>query len=235
MGAITNDRRTTGRRPGWLPASLLALLLPLAAGCTGEPAGGTPSATPPAASSSGPSTGPSGPTSGPSTAPGPAPTSTPAVGPAAPPAPTGTAAVVDPADPAAPAAVLVRVRAADRGAYDRVVLDFDRPFGGYSVQYVDEVTEDPTGDPVPVAGGAALLVVVQGATLDNAFQVTDGVPRATYGGPRRVPVGLPAVQEVVDAGDFEAVLSLAVGTARTTGFRVLRLTGPDRLVIDVAH
>lgn len=151
------------------------------------------------------------------------------------PAPTNTDPVTDPAGPTAPAAVLKNIRWADRGSYDRVVLDFSGEFGGYTVQYVDALTEDPTGDPVDVAGGAVLAVVVQGATRNNAFQTSDTTPLSTYGGPDSVSPNLANVKEVADAGDFEAVLSFGVGVDHKAGFKVLKLTGPDRLVIDVAH
>jgi hypothetical protein len=155
--------------------------------------------------------------------------------PAGEPAPTSTQGVTDPAGPTAPAAVLKVIRTADRGTYDRVVLEFTAPFGGYTVQYVDELTEDPTGDPVDLAGTAVLAVVVQGATMNNAFQTSDTTPLETYPGPRRVSPNLPNVKEVADAGDFEAVLSFGIGLDTKAGFRVLKLSDPARLVVDVAH
>jgi hypothetical protein len=155
--------------------------------------------------------------------------------PAPEPAPTSTLDVTDPAGPTAPAAVLAVIRTADRGAYDRVVLEFTGTFGGYSVGYVDELTEDPTGDPVDLAGNAILAVSIQGATMNNAFQTDDTVPLQTYPGPKRVSPNLPNVKDVADAGDFEAVLSLGVGLDHKAGFRVLKLADPARLVIDVAH
>lgn len=185
--------------------------------------GGT-TTTPPAPTTTDPSTG-----AGDETSPA-APGTTPAE-----PAPTNTDPVTDPAGPTAPAAVLKNIRWADRGTYDRVVLDFSGSFGGYTVQYVPELTEDPTGDPVPLAGGAVLAVVVQGATRNNAFQTSDTTPLSTYGGPDKVVPGLASVKEVADAGDFEAVLTFGIGVDHTAGFKVFKLTGPDRLVIDVAH
>jgi hypothetical protein len=151
------------------------------------------------------------------------------------PAPTGTDPVIDPSGPTAPAAVLANVRWSDRGTYDRLVLDFTGPFGGYQVQYVDSLTEDPTGDPVELAGDAVLAVSIQGATRNNAFQTSDTTPLETYGGPARVAPGLPNLKEVADAGDFEAVLSFGIGLDHKAGFKVMHLTGPERLVIDVAH
>jgi hypothetical protein len=151
------------------------------------------------------------------------------------PAPTGTDPVTDTSPMTAPAAVLANVRWSDRGTYDRLVLDFTGPFGGYQVQYVDSLTEDPTGDPVELAGGAVLAVSIQGATRNNAFQTSDTTPLKTYGGPARVAPNLPNLKEVADAGDFEAVLSFGIGLDHEAGFKVMHLTGPERLVVDVAH
>ena len=45
----------------------------------------------------------------------------------------------------------------------------------------------------------------------------------------------PNLRQVKLAGDFEGVVSFGLGLRRKTGFRVFRLTGPTRIVIDVAH
>jgi hypothetical protein len=37
------------------------------------------------------------------------------------------------------------------------------------------------------------------------------------------------------AGDFEGVVTFGLGLKRRTGFRVFRLTGPARVVVDVRH
>lgn len=134
-----------------------------------------------------------------------------------------------------PAAVLTAVRVADQGSFDRLVLQFDRPISGYRVGYVPAVDEDPSGRPVPLQGTAFLRIVVQGATADNAYQAGGDIPHASYPGPRTLTPGLPAIRQVADAGDFESVLSFGVGLAHRTGFRVSRLDGPARLVLDVAH
>lgn len=156
-------------------------------------------------------------------------------GPAAEPAPTNMSPLSDPSGPTAPAGVLTAVRWADRGGYDRVVLDFGGPVGGWTVQYVDTLTEDPTGSPVTLAGDAVLAVSIQGATRNNAFQTSDTTALQTYPGPRRLRPGLSNVLELADAGDFEAVLTVGIGVRRRAGFRVLHLTGPERIVVDVAH
>jgi hypothetical protein len=42
------------------------------------------------------------------------------------------------------------------------------------------------------------------------------------------------LRQVKGAGDFEGTVSFGLGLASTSGFRVFTLSGPDRLVVDVA-
>jgi hypothetical protein len=53
------------------------------------------------------------------------------------------------------------------------------------------------------------------------------------GVPSDVKPNLPAIREVAQIGNFERVVSYGVGLATRACFRVLELTGPTRLVIDV--
>jgi hypothetical protein len=126
--------------------------------------------------------------------------------------------------------VLTSIRIAPHADFDRVVLQFDGT-ARYGVRYVQQLTRDPSGAPVHLDGGAFLEVTLQGATLDDSFQ---GGTR-TYTGPEQVAPALTAVREVAVTGDFEAVLSFGIGVQEKTGFRTLALSGPSRLVIDIAH
>lgn len=138
--------------------------------------------------------------------------------------------VVEGLEGATRTAVLDEVRTGAHEGYDRVVLQLDGPVSGYVVRYVDELTADPEGGPVEHGGDAALQVVLMGATLDTAFQ---GDTRR-YEGPATLDAGLGAVKDVVQAGDFEATLSLGIGVARRAPFSVQYLEDPARLVVDVA-
>ena len=53
------------------------------------------------------------------------------------------------------------------------------------------------------------------------------------GAPTDIEPNLPAIREVAQIGNFERVVSYGVGMATRACFRVLELTGPTRLVIDV--
>ena len=61
--------------------------------------------------------------------------------------------------------------------------------------------------------------------------VQDGSPTIS---PRRFSTGLTAVKEVVQAGDFEAVVTYGIGVDRKRPIKVSTLSNPSRLVIDVS-
>ena len=156
----------------------------------------------------------------------------------APPAtPTTTPAVAPPIStpPVEPRAYLTDVQVtAATGAGSRVVFEFDPVVPGYTIDFAQRpVAEDGSGDEVAVEGEALLSVRLEnasGARIDGE-QVTP-----TYTGPDRVAAtGDPAVvTEVVDAGDFEGVVTWVIGLRqRVTGVSVSVVSGPSRLVIDV--
>lgn len=201
-----------------------AVLLGVLTGCGGQGAGraadpatatatasAPSSAAPPAESPAGPpAASPSGPAGEP-------------LGP-----PTGTDEVKVERSPEEPPLV-TGVRYAGHAGYDRVVIDLKGEKTGYTVRWVEQLVQDGSGDPIPVRGGAYLLV----ALFPAAAHTESG--EATWG---REPVrqaDLTNVRSVVKAGDFEGVVSVGIVLDRKAGFRVLELSGPPRLVIDVAH
>lgn len=125
------------------------------------------------------------------------------------------------------APTLTDVRAGGHTGFDRVVFEFRGAVPTHRVRYVDQLTQDGSGRPVSVAGAADLEVVFQGA---NAHQ-QDGAPTIS---PRRFSTGLPAVKEVAQIGDFEAVVSYGIGVDRKRPLKVSTLSNPSRLVIDVS-
>ncbi|GAA3990442.1 hypothetical protein GCM10022247_06500 [Allokutzneria multivorans] len=165
----------------------------------------------------------------------------------APPAPTpaptpaastaSTAAPSSPSTVAAPegAAVLSSVRVGSHPGHDRIVFEFNGTPPTYDHSFVDRVTQDGSGAPVPLQGKAFLQLTLHGATTDNSFQVTDPARALRYDGPRRLTPALAVVQEVAQAGDFEADLSFGIGLNRRTPPRVSVLTGPTRVILDLDH
>ncbi|MFP5375543.1 MAG: hypothetical protein ACLGIO_02015, partial [Acidimicrobiia bacterium] len=127
----------------------------------------------------------------------------------------------------------VTAQATDGGG-TRVVFEFDPVVPGYTIDYAERpVTEDGSGDEVPVEGEALLAVRMENAA---GARIDGEAVTPTYTGPDRVAAaGTPsAVIEVVDAGDFEGVVTWVLGLRhRADAVSVSRLTGPPRLVIDV--
>jgi hypothetical protein len=107
--------------------------------------------------------------------------------------------------------------------WDRVVFRATRPIDHWEVRYVTQVTMDGSGNPVPLLGAADIQVVLWSTDWMNHRSVQ----------PNLKP-GFPALRQVAGAGEFEAVATYGIGQQRKAGFRAFTLTGPDRLVIDVA-
>ena len=131
-------------------------------------------------------------------------------------------------------ALLQQVRVGNNPGFERIVFEFKgSSMPGYRVQWVDPpITADGSGEPVEVKGEAFLEIVMQPASgVDlSAPQLT-----IVYDGPDRIPVAgqTSLITDLVRTGDFEAVLSWAAGTTERVPFRVLRLTDPTRIVIDL--
>ncbi len=126
--------------------------------------------------------------------------------------------------------LLDRVAVGRHPGYDRVVFQFrTEGLPGYRVEYVQPpLTEDGSGDPVDVAGNAFVVVRMEPA---SGFDVSSGEGELVYKGPKRLP-GAAIVKEVVRTGDFEAVLSWAVGLEAKVPFRVTTAASPSRLIVD---
>jgi hypothetical protein len=125
---------------------------------------------------------------------------------------------------------LKQIRTGQHGSYERLVLEFTAPYGAVKVGYVPVVRQDPSNRIVPMRGRSFLQIVIHEAVATYA-----ATPITPYAGPSTVTPGYPTLEQVSISGDFEAVLSFGIGLSRTAGFRVQRLTAPERLVLDVAE
>lgn len=148
------------------------------------------------------------------------------------PAPTSVtpvtgAATVPPWDPHPP--TLVGVRTGLHEQYDRTVFDFTGGTPGYRVEYGPLVAEG-TGTPIPVAGAATLRVVFTGAYPYDVATRTPTIDLTRVYDPR-----LPTLRQIRSGGASEGYISFGLGLADRVGFRVLRLTDPPRIAVDVAH
>ena len=139
-------------------------------------------------------------------------------------------------------APLYLVRAARQECSDRVVFHLNGPEPvGYSVRYVALVSEDGSGRPVPVAGGAALQVVINAPALgQDSHGYVDKVlaePRADFYSPAQL-AGWSSLREIRYAGSFEGQTTIAVGVRARVPFHVFTVvdsSGDYRsLVLDIA-
>ncbi|TME22313.1 MAG: hypothetical protein E6I68_09255 [Chloroflexi bacterium] len=116
------------------------------------------------------------------------------------------------------------IRVAHHNGYDRLVFDF--PGNAVLPQYQltrqgsSSFVRDPSGLRSILEGSAGIRAVFQNTELAT------GVPNDLK--PR-----LPEIREIANIGNFERVVSYGVGLKTAACFRVLELSGPTRLVIDV--
>jgi hypothetical protein len=122
------------------------------------------------------------------------------------------------------------VRIGTHEDYDRITFQFDAGIPQYQIEAATPpFFADPSGLPLEVAGSAFWRIALIGGT-----RVTpDGV--ATYSGATNFVAGFPALVQLKEGGDFEAVSTWYVGLTDTSCIRVLALSAPDRLVIDIQH
>lgn len=126
--------------------------------------------------------------------------------------------------------VVEDVRVGPQEQFDRVVFDLSGSGTvGWRVEYTDEPAQDGSGAPVDLAGDHVLAVHLQGIGLPE--------PGSTAYDPGELLVpgtDLRVVTEVLRLAPFEGQLNAFIGTRAEQPFRVFRLSGPERLVVDVA-
>ncbi|HEV1997728.1 MAG TPA: hypothetical protein VGR61_06320 [Candidatus Dormibacteraeota bacterium] len=131
---------------------------------------------------------------------------------------------------------LTAVRVAHQAGFDRVTFEFAGPgIPPYTLtrQAGTRFYQDASGMPVDVRGNNGMKVVFHGASE------RDSNGNSTYTGSNDIVLApaagsANAVAEVRQVGDFERVLSWAMGlSARPACSRILELGSPSRLVIDV--
>jgi hypothetical protein len=138
---------------------------------------------------------------------------------------------------------LYLTRAGQHPCYDRVVFDLNGPQPvGYAARYVPVVAADPSGRPVPVAGGAVLQVTVRAPIFGTDDQGHQPWRRAPAVGEALVAPsqisGWTSLRAVSFAGSFEGQSTIAVGVRQQLPFRVLVTSGSlgyQHVVVDIAH
>jgi hypothetical protein len=125
---------------------------------------------------------------------------------------------------------LTGVRVGEHPGFDRVVFEFAKDVPGYTVKYVElPVLEDGSGEPVDLPDADTAVKIV--FTPASGFDMDAG--EATYTGPKTVTNDKTVeITGVVSSGDFESLLSWAVGLHDEVPFKVTKLDSPARLVVD---
>jgi hypothetical protein len=129
-------------------------------------------------------------------------------------------------------------RAGQHACFDRFVVDLNG-YGpgatGYDVRYVDQVTQDGSGQIVPLRGGAKLQIVIKAPAYDPSGELV-----WDFDNPNEAAdvTGFSTFRQVAYAGSFEGQTTIGLGVRARLPIRVFRLNGPQtgqRIVIDVAH
>jgi hypothetical protein len=116
----------------------------------------------------------------------------------------------------APDVLVDRVRTGRHPGYDRLVFDIRgaaRPT--FAARYTGR--------------GSTIEVTFTGVGSPTSS------PHASYAGPSRIAVGLPALRTVTLTVVGAGLMRVTVNTAHRHGFRVLTLGSPTRVVLDIAH
>jgi hypothetical protein len=140
-------------------------------------------------------------------------------------------------------AALYLVRVGQHDCYDRVVFNINDPGDvGYSVRYVDVVGEDASGIARPVAGAAALEVVVRAPAvgLDDHGYVGKSLAKPGQDFYTAAQLaGWRSLRQVRYAGSFEGQTTIAVGVRARVPFRAFTLLDSQdhitRVVLDIAR
>jgi hypothetical protein len=116
------------------------------------------------------------------------------------------------------------VRFAHHDGYDRLVIGFatsnSMPEYRLTQQNSATFTQDASSRPVTLEGSAGIRAVLRNSDI-------------VAGAPGDQKAGLPELREVANIGNFERVVSYGIGLKDAACFRVIELSSPTRLVIDI--
>ena len=114
--------------------------------------------------------------------------------------------------------------------YDRISIDFQGQAPAVRARYVDQVIQDGSGAQMTLPGGAYLqLTFTPAAAHNESGAASADVPRGVQA------TGYPGLKSYVMNGDFEAVLSVALGQSSKAGFKINRIErgGNSTIYVDV--
>ena len=110
---------------------------------------------------------------------------------------------------------------AEAPGFDRIVFDFSGGIPSYDLTRQESPTfvKDASGQSVTLDGSAGIKLIFRDADVQGVAD--DQKPN------------LPAVREIAQLGNFERVLSYGIGLSSSQCVRVLELSSPSRLAVDV--
>lgn len=127
-------------------------------------------------------------------------------------------------------AQIADVRVGTHDGYDRIVFEFASGIPQTVIQAVlPPFYQDPSGLPLAVSGTAFLKVTMTGGTK---VSLGGGL---TYAGSTNFHAAFAQLVQLIEGGDFEAISTWYLGLNGGGCIRVLTLTGPSRVVIDIEH
>lgn len=127
-------------------------------------------------------------------------------------------------------AQLADVRIGAHEGYDRITFEFVQGIPQFSIDAATPpLLQDGSGLELEVDGNVFWQVLLQGGTK---LSPEGGI---TYDGPTDFHAGYDKLVELREGGDFEAVSTWYVGLESESCIRVLILSAPSRLVIDIEH
>jgi hypothetical protein len=128
-------------------------------------------------------------------------------------------------------ATLNAVRVARHEGYERIVFEFGGAIPGYKVEYIDRpVRQCGSGEVVPLPGDAWLSMRFYPANAHSE----EGKPTVSAGARDQDTSGsLTNLKRLKLICDFEAVTEFIGAVGMPGRFRVLELTQPYRVVVDI--
>ncbi len=150
-------------------------------------------------------------------------------------APVATSSVSASATPGTDVAAptLTGVTAASGPCGDQVIFEVSGVSSvGYRIEYKDQLLGIGSGIPIPVRGGAVLVVNLEAPAYDDAGQ-------STYSPSDRANLvstaGLSSVRQVAWAGSFEGYSLIGIGVDRIRPFSVSVMAGsPTRVIVQIS-
>ena len=127
-------------------------------------------------------------------------------------------------------AQITDVRVGTHNGYDRITFEFAAGIPQTVIEGVlPPFYADPSGQTIEISGTAFLKVIMNQGTR---FSPDGGL---TYAGSINFEPDFPQLVQLREGGDFEAVSTWYFGLDGGGCYRVLTLTSPSRLVIDIEH